>query len=83
VASTQQLLRLFPDDLTPLFIKLPSSLADRSNLGVHGQAVVQEIRSWDPAYVAPTLPVVNYAQGLVGTAAVCTGLEGWLGTPSA
>ena len=24
-------------------------------------------RSWDPAYVAPTLLVVNYARGLVGT----------------
>jgi len=24
-------------------------------------------RSWDPAYVAPILPVVNDAQGLVGT----------------
>ena len=44
MAGTQQLLRFFLNDPPPLFIELPSSLADGPNLGVHGEAVGQEIR---------------------------------------
>jgi len=43
VASAQQLLCLFSDDLTPFIIELSSSLADRSDLGVHGETMTQEI----------------------------------------
>ena len=43
VANTQQLMRFFPDDLTPIIIELSPSLADRSDLWVHGEVMTQEI----------------------------------------
>ena len=36
-------------------------------LGAHASRDIGPRRSWDPAYVTPTLPVVNDARGLVGT----------------
>ena len=44
VASPKQLLYLFFDDLTPFVIKLLPSLANRSDLGVHGETMTQEVR---------------------------------------
>jgi len=44
VASLQQLLRLFAYDLTPFFIEFSPSLANRSNLGVYGKMMTQEVR---------------------------------------
>ena len=43
VASVQQLLRFFLDDPPSFFIELPPSLANGLDLGVHGEAVAQEI----------------------------------------
>ena len=43
MVSAQQLLGLLSDDLSPIVIELSSSLADRSDLWVHGKAVAQEI----------------------------------------
>ena len=39
VVGAQQLLRLFFDDLSPHLVELSSSLADRSDLGVHCEAI--------------------------------------------
>jgi len=44
VASLQQLLRFFSYDLSLLSVELSSSLADRSDAGVHSEAITQEIR---------------------------------------
>ena len=44
MASLQQFLRLFPNDLSLLFVELSSSLADRPDAGVHGEVMTQEIR---------------------------------------
>jgi len=43
VVGAQQLLRLLLYDLLPFFIELPSSLMDRPDLGVHGEALAQEV----------------------------------------
>jgi len=44
VASLQQLLYFFPYDLTLLSVELLPSLVDRSDVGVHSEAMTQEIR---------------------------------------
>jgi len=43
VASAQQLLGLFSEDLSLIIVELSSSLADRSKLWIHGDAMAREI----------------------------------------
>ena len=44
VASPEQLLCLFSNDLTPFVIELSPSLANRSDLGVHGESMTREVK---------------------------------------
>jgi len=65
-------LRVPMSDLSTLFSGTSVHPSDRClttlwSLGARASRDTDSCRSWDPAYVAPTLLVVNDAQGLVGT----------------